>query len=167
MAAPIPYEVLQQWKKEVRSLDDPFITNIPKIELHIHIEGTLTPELRWELANRNNLLPLHSQRLNKNFHSLDELYEAYNLLQPRSVKGSGISAFFEAYYGSMEVLLTEQDFYDLAIAYYRKASIMNIRYCEIFFDIQAHTRRSVDVSTVMSGFRRAQMQAEKQLNVCS
>jgi adenosine deaminase len=167
MAAPIPYKLLQQWKQEVRSLHDPFITSIPKIELHLHIEGTLTPDLRWKLAERNNLLPLYSKRLNKDFHSLSELQEAYNLLQPHSIKGSGISAFFEAYYGSMEVLLTEEDFYELAMGYFKKANVMNIRYCEVFFDIQAHTRRGVSISTVMEGFRKAQVQAEKELNVCA
>ena len=165
MSSPNPYEVLQQWKQEVRSLRDPFIEGIPKIELHLHIEGTLTPELRWKLAERNHLLPLHSSRLGKEFHSLSELFEAYRLLEPRSVKGKGISAFFEAYYGSMEVLLEEEDFFELALSYFEKANRMNIRYCEVFFDIQAHTRRGVAVSTVMEGFRRAQSQAESELNV--
>lgn len=166
MAAPIPYERLQHWKREVRSLSDPFIENIPKIELHLHIEGTLTPELRWKLAERNNLLPLHSNRLDKDFNSLSELYEAYNLLQPRSIKGKGISAFFEAYYGGMEALLKEEDFYEMAMDYFQRANRMKIRYCEVLFDIQAHTRRGVEVFTVMNGFRKAQLQASKELNVC-
>lgn len=165
MAAPIPYTLLQQWKEEVRSLEDPFISNIPKIELHLHIEGTLTPSLRWKLGQRNNLIPFHSKRLNKFFYTLAELQEAYNLLQPRSIKGSGISAFFEAYFGAMEVLIHEVDFYDLAMGYFVKASAMNIRYCEVLFDIQAHTRRGVSVSTVLEGFRKAQVKAEKEYNV--
>lgn len=89
----------------------------------------------------------------------------YQLLEPPSSKGKGISAFFEAYYGSMEVLLEEEDFFELAMGYFEKAGSMEVRYCEVFFDIQAHTRRGVSVKTVMDGFRRAQVKAEKELNV--
>lgn len=164
---PIPYETLQEWKREVRSIDDPFISGIPKIELHIHIEGTLTPELRWKLAQRNNV-HLRSERLERDFHSLAQLRETYNLLQPRSVKGPGqISAFFEAYYGGMEVLLVEEDFYELAMNYFRRAAEMNVRYCEPSFDPQAHTRRGVGIDTIMRGFRRAQIEAGRSLNVRS
>lgn len=166
MPAPIPYPLLQQWKEEVRTLDDPFITHFPKIELHVHIEGTLTPSLRYKLATRHALLPLHSERLGKDFNSLSELEEMYQLLEPPSSKGNGISAFFEAYYGSMEVLLEEEDFFELAMEYFDKAASMEIRYCEVLFDIQAHTRRGVSVKTVMDGFHRAQIKAEKELNVC-
>ncbi|EHK99084.1 putative Uncharacterized deaminase [Glarea lozoyensis 74030] len=126
---PIPYETLQEWKQQVNTLNDPFISGIPKIELHVHIEGTLTPELRFKLAQRNNI-HLHSKRLNKTFNTLDELKEMYNLLQPRSIKGANqISAFFDAYYGGMEALRTESDFYELAMDYFEKAARMNVRYC--------------------------------------
>lgn len=165
MGAPIPYETLQEWKKEVRSTNDSFISEIPKVELHVHIEGTLTPSLRWKMAQRNNI-PLISRRLNKEFHSLAELKEAYNLLQPRSIKGAKqISAFFDAYYGGMEVLLTEEDFYDLGMEYFERAAAMQVRYCEPLFDPQAHTRRGVPIDTVMRGLQRAQIEAQRILKV--
>jgi adenosine deaminase len=152
-------------KQQVNTLNDPFISGIPKIELHVHIEGTLTPELRFKLAQKNNI-PLHSKRLNKTFTSLNELKEMYNLLEPRSIKGANeISAFFDAYYGGMEALRTERDFYELAMEYFEKAARMNVRYCEPFFDPQAHTRRGVEFETFMKGFKNAQIDAEKYLNV--
>jgi len=90
----------------------------------------------------------------------------YNLLQPRSVKGSNqVSAFFDAYFGSMEVLRVEEDFYELAMEYFKGAASMNVRYCEVFFDAQAHTRRGVPLEAVMKGLRKAQLDAEKDLNV--
>ena len=163
---PIPYPVLQEWKQFVRTADDPFIRFIPKIELHLHIEGTLTPSLRFQLAQKHNLLPLYSARLNRSFHTLAELQSAYDLLQPRSIKGANqVSAFFEAYYGGMEVLRDEEDFYQLAMAYFRRAGEMGVRYAEPSFDVQAHTRRGVDMGTVMRGFKRAHVDAERLFGV--
>lgn len=90
----------------------------------------------------------------------------YNLLQPHSIKGANqISAFFDAYYGGMEVLKTEEDFYELAMDYFTKAANMNVRYCEPFFDPQAHTRRGIEFKTFMKGFKRAYVDAEQYLNV--
>ncbi|KAM0810024.1 putative NACHT domain-containing protein [Seiridium cardinale] len=164
---PIPYETLQEWKQHVNSLHDPFIAGIPKIELHVHIEGTLTPELRFKLGQQNNIA-LQSKRLDRTFTTLDQLKEMYNLLQPRSVKGANqVSAFFDAYYGGMEVLRTQEDFYELAMDYFKKAAKMNVRYCEPFFDPQAHTRRGISFEIFMKGFRRAQIDAERDLNVKS
>lgn len=153
-------------KQQVNSLHDPFVAGIPKVELHVHIEGTLTPELRFKLGQHNNI-PLHSKRLNRTFTTLDGLKEMYNLLQPRSIKGANqVSAFFDAYYGGMEVLRTPEDFYELAMDYFGKAAKMNVRYCEPFFDPQAHTRRGVKFETFMEGFKRAQVDAERDFNVC-
>jgi adenosine deaminase len=152
-------------KEKVHSISDPFISDIPKIELHVHIEGTLTPELRWKLGQRNNIVPC-SARLNRTFQSLEELKEMYNLLQPRSIKcANQISAFFDAYYGGMEVLRTTEDFYELAMDYFVTAAAMNVRYCEVFFDPQAHTRRGVEFEVFMRGLRKAQVEAETTLNV--
>ena len=161
----VPYETIQEWERQVRLMEGPFVHGIPKVELHIHIEGTLTPELRWKLAKRNGL-PIRSESKNIDYLSLSQLQQSYNLLEPNSVKGDNhISAFFEAYYGGMEVLLTEEDFYDVAKNYLVRASAMNVRYCELSFDLQAHTRRGVHIDTIMRGFKRADTEAEKDLNV--
>ena len=72
--------------------------------------------------------------------------------------------FFEAYYGGMELLQTEQDYYDLAMTYFEKAAEMNLRYCEPFFDPQGHTRRGIGMEVIIGGFKRAQVEAEKRLN---
>ncbi|KAN0090354.1 putative adenosine deaminase [Hyaloscypha variabilis] len=160
MDPPIPYPTLQSWKQQIRSTPDPFIQILPKVELHVHLEGTLTPSLRFALAQRNNL-PLHSARLNKTFTSLPDLESAYNLLQPRSIKGVGLSAFFEAYYGGMEVLQSEQDFHDLGIEYFKRAKQMGVLYCEVMFDVQAHTRRGVEIGVLMRGLESARREADE------
>ncbi|KAL2069973.1 hypothetical protein VTL71DRAFT_14653 [Oculimacula yallundae] len=164
MTRPIPYSTIQSWKSTIRSHPDLFIHQIPKIELHIHLEGTLTPSLRFTLATRNSI-PLKSTFLNRTFHTLPELEAAYNLLEPISVKGSGVSAFFDAYYGGMECLRTEEDFYDLAWAYFERAAELNVVYCEVMVDLQAHTRRGVSVEDVMRGLKRAREQAWEKLNL--
>ncbi|KAJ5750999.1 Adenosine/adenine deaminase [Penicillium manginii] len=117
----------------------PFIANLPKVELHVHIEGTLTPALRWELARRNKIaLP---------YENFDELKASYavTLNHRPELNGHqpGIPTFLEAYFAGCEVLRTEDDFYDLAMAYLSRCATMNVRYAEPFFDIQAHTRRGV------------------------
>jgi adenosine deaminase len=141
----------------------PFITNLPKVELHVHIEGTLTPALRWELAHRNNIpLPYST------FEDLKASY-AVTLNHRPELNGRqpGIPTFLEAYFAGCEVLRTETDFYDLAMAYLRRCAEMNVRYAEPFFDIQAHTRRGVSASAVLNGYLRAQHDAAAQLNVHS
>jgi len=160
----IPYPVLQTWKSQILAHPSPFLQLLPKLELHLHLEGTLTPSLRFKLAKRNKI-PLSSARLNKTFATLEELQEAYRLLEPSSIKGPGVSAFFEAYYGGVECLVKEEDFYELASSYFSRAKKMGIRYCELMLDVQAHTRRGIDVSTIMGGLRRAQVEAGERLNV--
>lgn len=139
---------------------DDFIKSLPKLELHIHIEGTLTPSLRWRLAQKNNIpLPYTT------FPDLQASYATmYN--HRKEVNGdSGLPTFLEAYYGGMEVLRTESDFYDLAMEFFEKASSMNVRYLEPFFDIQAHTRRGVPLSAVMNGLLRAKQIALQNLDL--
>ena len=121
-----------------------FIAGMPKAELHLHIEGTLEPELKFELAARNGLaLP---------YGSVEEMRAAYDF--------NSLASFLTIYYEGMNVLVTEQDFYDLAMAYFRKAHSQNVVYAEIFFDPQGHTSRGIAFETVVKGFRRAQQDAE-------
>ncbi|TVY57226.1 putative deaminase [Lachnellula cervina] len=160
----IPYPLLQTWKSIIQTTPSPFLLSLPRLELHLHLEGTLTPTLRFTLARRNNI-PLTSARLHKTFTSVEELQEAYQLLEPASIKGPGVSAFFEAYYGGMECLREERDFYELGMEYFARASRMGVRYCEVMFDPQAHTRRGIPVPVLMAGLRRAELDAEEKLDV--
>ncbi|GAA4237083.1 adenosine deaminase [Streptosporangium album] len=126
-----------------------FIEGLPKCELHLHIEGTLEPELKFELARRNGLeLP---------YASVEEIRAAYSF--------DDLPSFLKIYYEGMDVLRTEPDFYDLAMAYLRKAASQNVRYAEIFFDPQAHTSRGVPFAIVIRGLRRALIDAENQLGI--
>lgn len=126
-----------------------FIAGLPKCELHLHIEGTLEPELKFELARRNGLaLP---------YSSVEEMRAAYAF--------DDLPSFLTVYYEGMQVLRTEPDFYDLAMAYLRKAASQNVRYAEIFFDPQAHTSRGVPFDVLIRGLRRALLDAEKQLGI--
>jgi adenosine deaminase len=128
-----------------------FIHELPKCELHVHIEGTLEPELKFKLAERNHIeLPFKDEA---------EMRAAYRF--------HDLPSFLGLYYSGMEVLLTASDFYDLAMAYLAKARSQNVLYAEIFFDPQAHTSRGVSFDTVIRGLRRAQIDAEQQLGVRS
>ena len=128
-----------------------FIEGLPKAELHLHLEGTLEPELKFELARRNGLaLP---------YESVDEMRRAYGF--------NDLASFLAVYYEGMSVLLTERDFYDLAMTYFRKARSQNVVYAEVFFDPQAHTARGIPFDTVVTGFRRAQQDAEASLGLHS
>ena len=122
-----------------------FIEGMPKCELHVHLEGTLEPELKFALARRNDLsLP---------YASADEMRAAYEF--------DDLSSFLAVYYEGMGVLLKEVDFYDLAYAYFAKAHSQNVRYAEVFFDPQAHTSRGVAFEVVINGIRRAQDDARE------
>jgi adenosine deaminase len=128
-----------------------FIEGMPKAELHLHLEGTLEPELKFELAARNGVdLP---------YGSVDEMRAAYAF--------DDLPSFLAVYYEGMTVLVTEQDFYDLATAYFRKAHSQHVVYAEVFFDPQAHTARGVPFETVVEGVRRAQRDAEASLGLRS
>lgn len=127
------------------------IANLPKAELHIHIEGSLEPELMFALAKRNNV------RLA--YDSVVAIRAAYAF--------TNLQDFLDLYYQGMSVLLREVDFYDLAMAYFRKAASQNVRYVEFFFDPQGHTARGVPFQTVIDGLSRAQADASAQLDIKS
>ena len=126
-----------------------FIADMPKAELHVHIEGTLEPELMFKLAKRNGFkLP---------YESVEALRATYNF--------HDLPSFLAIYYKGMNGLLTEQDFYDLTYAYLQKARSQNVLYAEIFFDPQAHTSRGVTFETVIQGIHRAQSVARVKLDI--
>ncbi|KAJ0328450.1 hypothetical protein COL922a_013204 [Colletotrichum nupharicola] len=141
----------------------PFIASLPKVELHIHIEGTLLPSLRWKLAHRNNV-PLP-------YATYDDLLASYTVFfnHRPEINGRvpGIPTFLEAYFAGCEVLHTEDDFYEMSMDYLRRCAEMNVRYVEPFFDIQAHTRRGVPAADVLNGYLRAQRDGERELGVRS
>lgn len=145
----------------------PFLQAMPKCELHLHIEGTLLPALRWKLAQRNSITLSHKGTV---YNTLAELETSYNVLYNHRVRtrgddGVGRPTFFEMYYGGMEVLSEEDDFYELAMEYFEKVKEMGVVYVEPFFDVQAHTRRGVEIGTVMRGFGRAKKDAKEKLGV--
>jgi adenosine deaminase len=112
---------------------------MPKAELHIHIEGSLEPELIFELAQRNGV--------SLAYPTVEALRQAYAF--------SDLQSFLDIYYAGASVLLTEQDFYDMTAAYLRRAQADNVRHAEIFFDPQTHTARGVAFDTVINGIWRA------------
>jgi len=126
-----------------------FIKDIPKAELHLHIEGTLEPEMMLEIAERNDI------RLR--YKSVKELRAAYNF--------KNLQDFLNIYYKGAEVLKNEQDFYDLTLAYLKKARSQNVLHTEIFFDPQTHTNRGVAFETIINGIHSAIMHAEGKLRI--
>ncbi len=127
------------------SIDD-FIRGLPKAELHVHIEGTLEPEMMFDLARRNGV--------DLAFESVDEIRAAYRF--------TDLQSFLDIYYRGAAVLVTADDFYDLMSAYLRRAHADGVRRAEIFFDPQTHTERGIDFGVVMSGFGRAMADAERE-----
>src|SRR6266446_7904018 len=124
---------------------DALIRRLPKCELHIHIEGSLEPELMFALARRNGIsLP---------YASVEALRQAYQF--------SNLQDFLDIYYQGMSVLITEQDFYDLAWSYLERARADNLVHVEMFFDPQGHTARGVEFSTVINGLHRAIVDARQ------
>jgi adenosine deaminase len=139
---------------------------MPKIEMHVYIEGTMTPELRWKLAQKHGQ-PIVNVNTRETCNTLSELKSTYQLqndLEAGGVDG-GMGRFFELYYGGFSMLQDEDDFYHLAMNYFHKAASMNVRYCESFFDPQGHTRRGVTFETMIKGFQRAQAEAAQTLGV--
>ena len=125
------------------------LRDAPKAELHIHIEGSLEPELIFELAKRNNVaLP---------YASVEALRQAYAF--------TDLQSFLDIYYAGASVLITEDDFDAMAWAYFRRAARDNVVHCEVFFDPQTHTPRGVDNGVVIRGLDRAARRAEAELGL--
>ena len=126
-----------------------FIEKMPKAELHVHIEGTLEPELSFALAQKNKVA-LKAK-------SPEEMINAYDFYD--------LPSFLDIYYAGMSVLIEEDDFYQLTMAYLKRAAAQNIVYVELFFDPQAHTIRGVHFDTVISGIHAAQKDAHSELGI--
>ena len=125
------------------------IREIPKAELHLHIEGTLEPEMMLLLANRNGIeLP---------YAGVDKIRQAYNF--------SNLQSFLDIYYAGAQVLKEKQDFYDLTWAYLERAAEDNVRHVEIFFDPQTHTERDVGFATVVDGVHSALRDGQSRLGI--
>ena len=130
---------------------DAFIADLPKAELHLHIEGTLEPDMMLALAKRNGVaLP---------YASVEDVRAAYEF--------DNLQDFLDVYYLGMSVLVTERDFHDLTWAYLEKVYGQGVRHAEIFFDPQAHTERGISFETVLGGIRSALDQAGRELKITS
>ena len=128
-----------------------FVQALPKIELHLHIEGSLEPELMFELASRNQVsIP---------FSSATEVRAAYEF--------SNLQSFLDIYYQGANVLIEEQDFFDLCWAYLLRCQQDNVLHTEIFFDPQTHTDRGISFETVINGLHRALEKGRTELGISS
>ena len=127
------------------------IQALPKAELHVHIEGTFEPELMFAIAQRNQIqIP---------YQSVEEVKQAYNF--------HNLQSFLDIYYAVANVLVHEQDFYDLAWAYFEKCAEDRVVHTEMFFDPQTHTERGVEFATVIEGLKRACQDAQQKLGISS
>lgn len=127
------------------------IRALPKAELHVHIEGTFEPELMFAIAQRNQIqIP---------YQSVEEVKQAYNF--------HNLQSFLDIYYAGANVLVHEQDFYDLAWAYFEKCAEDRVVHTEMFFDPQTHTERGVAFATVLAGLKRACKDAKEKLGISS
>ena len=126
-----------------------FTRGLPKVELHLHIEGTLEPELRFALAQRNGIQLAYAD--------VAQIRASYRF--------NDLTSFLASYYEGMGVLKTADDFHDLAWAYLRRAHEENVRYVEMFFDPQAHTSRGIAFDTVIGGLRQEIVAARRQLGL--
>ena len=128
-----------------------FINGIPKAELHLHIEGSFEPQLMFDIAKRNNIaIP---------FASVGEIEKAYAF--------DCLQDFLDIYYQGAQVLIHEQDFYDLTYSYFEKCAKQNVRHTEIMFDPQTHTERGIAFETVINGIYKACVAAKKNFGVSS
>ena len=130
---------------------DSFIAGLPKAELHLHIEGSLEPEMMFALARRNGVsIP---------FQTVEDLRAAYSF--------SRLQDFLDIYYQGASVLLTAEDFHDLALAYFQRAAADGVVHAEIFFDPQTHTARGVPMATVMEGLLAGMAEARSRFGITS
>ena len=128
-----------------------YIKQVPKAELHLHIEGSFEPELMFEIAQRNKIeIP---------YATIEDVKKAYQF--------SNLQDFLDIYYAGANVLIHEQDFYDLTMAYFKQCAKENVLHTEIMFDPQTHTKRGVEFSTVINGIQRAREEAEKEFGISS
>lgn len=126
-----------------------FLRNLPKVELHLHIEGSLEPELMFALAQRNGIeLP---------YDSVQEAKDAYHF--------KDLQGFLTLYFQGMSVLRHEEDFYDLAIDYFKRARNEGVMHIDMHFDPQAHLQRGVPLDVVMTGLLKAKQEAEQTLDL--
>lgn len=132
----------------VRSL----LRSIPKAELHVHIEGTLEPELLFKIAARNNIKVEHAR-------DSEHLKSLYNF--------SNLQSFLDLYYQGVNCLKTEEDFYELTKTYLDRVWSDGCRHVEMFFDPQSHTHRGIDVGVVINGISRALTEAREQYGLTS
>ncbi|WP_420136344.1 adenosine deaminase [Sphingomonas sp.] len=133
------------------AIPDAFITGLPKAELHLHIEGSLEPEQMFDFARRN--------RIQIPFQSVEELRAAYNFSQ--------LQDFLDIYYRGADVLRTEADFHDLALAYFARAHADGVVHAEIFFDPQTHTDRGLPFQVVADGLLAGMKAAEARYGITS
>lgn len=125
------------------------VASLPKAELHVHLEGTLEPEMMLEKARKNGVrLP---------YRDIEDVKRAYRF--------KDLQSFLDLYYLGVSSLVDEQDFFDLAYAYFKRAASQNVKRTEAFFDPQAHTRRGIDIGTVIKGIHRAAVKAQDELGL--
>lgn len=145
------FDFLTQTASANETADIEFLRALPKAELHLHIEGSLEPELMFKLAERNGVaLP---------YQSVEEVRDAYQF--------TNLQTFLDIYYQSAGVLIEEQDFYDLTWAYLLKCHEQGVVHTELFFDPQTHTERGIAIATVFEGITRALSDAATQLGITS
>jgi len=144
-------EIFNQNKKHDRTHMIDLIKRLPKAELHLHIEGSLEPELMFRLAKKNNVeIP---------YESIEDVRNAYNF--------TNLQTFLDIYYAGANVLITKDDFYDLTWEYILKCVENNIIHTEIFFDPQTHTSRGIPFETVITGIKEALADAKEKYGITS